>query len=326
MENSTVNDQSGSKFSEYLGTALFFISFLPLIYAIYKSFTGYFFFAWFFGFPAMVFVLVNYFMVFIPIACLIYQIYFFKKHIIHTKKLLKGTLIFFGIIIITILCSCLLAETNLKRVERTAHSKIDPHLIAQFGEAATANMSYELKSRNSLSYEGRSPVLPPDVSFEIQYTDEGEIWDNLITTFKDNNEGFFPEFVQYVIDRNDLPSDMNYRINIVSIDFQDYKNGDNYKVLFERIKYAITGLVVNYQSITEDELMSIINKVWKEIMPKVPADEPSFQIEIKINDRYDTFVNITNHKTKNSATAVIDVWARSSSLSGLNKKAIELTR
>jgi len=326
MENRTDNNPSESTVSEYFGTALFFISFLPLIYAIYKSFTGYFFFAWFFGFSAMLFVLVDKFMVFIPVICLIYQFFFFKNHIVKNKDLLKATLIFFGTIILTMLCSSILAETNLDRMQRSVQAKIKPHLTALYGEEAAANMTYDVVSKNSMSFEGHSPVLPSDISFELWYNTSYDISDNLTIKFKETNEGFFNEFVQYVVEKNGLPSDMNYRISIVSVDFQDYKNGDDYKNLFERTKYVITGLDVSYKSITEDEAMNVINRVWKEILPKVPADEPSFTIRIRTNDSFDTDIEITRHLQNNSATAVIHVWSNSSSLYGLNKKAIELAR
>ena len=326
MDNSTEKTQSKASVSLIVGTVLFFISFIPLIYAIIKSFTGYFLFAWLFGFHAVLFSIFNLGKVYIPLICLLYQILFFASYIRKHKKLLKVTLYFIGILLCSILCSSILAETNLNRLDRSAQSKIKPHLAALYGDEASADMTYYQISKNSQSYEGHSPVLPSDVSFEIQAIDNGEIWDNFTAIFQETNKGFSNDLIQYVIDKNDLPSDMNYKISIISIDFQDYKNGDDYSVLFERTKYALWSIDVKYNSITEDDIMNIINRVWKDVFPKVPITENSFDINIMINDRIDTYIRITNHPEKNSATAVINVRSESSTIYGLNKKKIELVR
>lgn len=330
MDKHTDKKSSDVSVSLIVGTVLFYLSFIPLIYAIYRSFTGYLFgfrgLAWFFGFSAVIVVLFNEGRIIVPFICLLFQIFFFTSYIRKTKKLLKVTLYFIGILIFSILCSSILAETNLDRLERSAQTKIKPHLAALYGEEASNDITYYQISRNGQSYEGHSPVLPSDVSFEIQVVENGEIWDDFTTKFQETNEGFSNDLVQYIIDKHDLPSDMKYKISIVSIDFQDYKNGDDYKVLFERTKYAVTGLDVNYSSITENEAMNIINKVWKDVLPKLPADEHKFTITISVNDQYDTDIDITRNSQNNSATASVHVWSSSSSLYGMNKKQIELTK
>ncbi|MCR4777007.1 MAG: SUR7/PalI family protein [Saccharofermentans sp.] len=326
MDNRTEKTSSKTSVSLIIGTVLFFISFIPLIFAIYKSFTGYFLLTWFFGFPAVLFVLLNEFKIFIPFICLLFQVLFFTSYIRKHQKLLKVSLCFIGIVLFSVICSSILSETNLNNLDRSAQARIRPHLAALYGEEAAADMTYYLTSKNSQSYEGHSPALPPDVSFQIQVIENREIRDDFTAVFQETNKSFSNEFVQYVINKHDLPSNMKYKISIVSIDFQDYKNGDDYKILFERTKYALCSVDVNFENITETEVMNLVNRVWKNVFPKVPVSEDTFDINIKINNNLDTYIRITNTPEKNSATAKIHVWSNSSSLSGLNKKKIELTR
>ncbi len=232
--------------SEKIGAVLFFLSFAPLIYAIVRSFTGVLFgfrsFAWFFGFGAIIITLVNSGPLFflLPVACLIYQIAFGRKVIRYYGKLKKASLFFIAFIVLAVISSSILAETSLDLKIRMTQPKINPHLTTIYGETAVSHISYQIDSRYAIRYMAYSPVLPENEHFEIQITPGNEVYDDLAIRFIDINKDFYKNLTEYVKAKENIPADTDVTFSIVSIDFGDYHDGDDYKVLFERTRYMIT--------------------------------------------------------------------------------------
>lgn len=328
MENQSDNRTPAMSVPEKIGTVLFFISFLPLAYAVFKGFTGVFFglqgFAWFFGLPAIIITLIYEGMfLFMPVCCLIYQIIFGRNVIRHNDTLNKLTKILVGFIIVCAVISTVFAGQLLNLKHKIYQPRIRNHLTTQFGEKVASEISYELEFPQEMAYTAHSNILPQGRNFEIRVINNGEIWDNLSNTFYGANENFNKELKDYILKKEDLPSEYVYDYSIISIDYQDYRDGDDYTVLFDRTKYAITGVKVYYTQVTETVVMEVTNKVWKDLQSKIPLDN-SFAITFEENDRYACRVDITRDPKSKKATASIFVWSDSNSISGLQKKKIEL--
>ena len=337
MENRSDNSRAKMTVPGIFGTIIFFLSFLPIIYAIYKSFTGVFFglrgFAWFFGLPAIIIILIyESLLFFLPVGCLIYQIIFFTKYIRRHEKLKITTLILVGIILTSALISTIFAEQSLDLKHQVFRSKIRTHLTAICGEKAASEITYETSSRYEMTYNAHSPVLPQDKSFEIRIINNGKIIDTLTDTFLEANKDFYPEIKKYIVTKEKIPSEFIYDIRIVSIDFQDYKNGDDISVLFDRTKYVIKGLCIYNSTINEDTITNTVSRVWKDIYPYVPLDNDDFDIYFKEND--DTVIisiYIRKDKKQNRYTATIHDWTKpglqsKGKYSAMDEKEIELTR
>ena len=330
MEN--VSDKSKPSMSviEKIGTVVFFISFLPLIYAVFKGFSGAFLglqgFAWFFGLPAIISTLIyECFLFFMPIGCLIYQIIFGRDFIRHHDTLKRLTKILVGFLIAASVISTVFAGQLLNIKHTVYQPLIRNHLKAQFGEKAATEISYEIASKQELSYTAHSPILPQDQSFEIRIINQGEIWDDLTSAFFEANKDFCRDLKNYIIKKENIPEDFDYDLSIVSIDFQDYRDGEDYTVLFDRTKYVFTGVTVNYTQVTEAVITDVTDKVWKEVYSKVPLNK-IFAITFKEKDSTACRVEISGNPKSNKATANVYVWSESSPVFGLHKKKIELNR
>ena len=330
MENSIESNSPKMTVAEMIGTVLFFLSFLPLIFAVYKGFTGVFFglqgFAWFFGLPAIIIILIyEGILFFLPVLCLVYQIIFGRSVIRHHDTLVKLTKILVGLIITAALISTVFAGQLLNFKHLIYQSKIRNHLTAQFGEKVAAEISYEPDSMQELSYKAHSPILPQHKSFEIRVINNGEIWDNFSASFFGANENLSKDLRDYIIKKEKLPDEYDFEYSIVSIDYQDYRDGDDYTVLFDRTKYVFTGLTVNYTKVTEAVVMDVMNKVWNEVYSKIPTNNV-FAITIKENGTTACRVEITGDPRSNKATGDIYVWSKSSQIYELHKKKIELSK
>ena len=331
MDKGTETGSGKMSVSEKIGTVLFFISFLPLIYAIYRAFTGVMFglqgFAWFFGFTAIVFTFICSGLAFliVSVSCLIYQIVFSKKVIRNHANLKKASLFFVAFLVLACVSSSILAETSRDLKIRLVEPKLKPHLSALYGEKAASEVKYQLESKYSIEYAAHSPVLPGDKSFKIEIGPGDKIYDNLATSFMEANNTFFTDLTEYIIAKENLPADLTYRISIVSIDFKDYRDGDDYSVLFERTKYAFTGLTANYTKVTDDVIMDITNKVWNDIYPKIPVYDNSLTIYVNENGRSFICADIHSNTQKSKATVRFG-WMGMNASSELDGKKIELTR
>ena len=82
------------------------------------------------------------------------------------------------------------------------------------------------------------PVRTPDETYMILNID----WDKWYADTDAHKflKDFYKDLTDYVKAKENIPSDTDVTFSIVSIDFGDYRDGDDYKVLFERTRYMIT--------------------------------------------------------------------------------------
>ena len=333
MENASNAKTKAKKVLGIIGTVLFFLSFLPLIYAVFKGFTGVFFgfqgFAYFFGLFAIFLTLIYecFLFCFIPVLCFIYQIVFGRNYIRHHKKLDRATKILVIVIIAAAVISSLFSGQLITLKHNLVQPKIKNHLAEVYGEAAS-DIRFEIESYYSLTYNAHSPVLPQDKSFEIQvYNDNESIYDNLLSVFEETNKDYMPALKKYIAEKEHIPKGFEVIPDIISIDFKDFKYGDDITVLLGRTNYRIKGFNVEYTKVSDQIVMDLTNKVWKEIYPNIPVSEKStFKIDIFENGT--EAISVFLHPSKeNTATASFLVWDNKwDGESDLNRREIEITR
>jgi len=336
MDNRSENKTTSMTGGGIFGTILFFFSFLPIIFAVYKSYTGVFFgfqgFAWFFGLPAIIITLIYEFMLlFLPLGCFIYQILFFKNYIRHHEKLKTAALILVGLILSSAIISILFPEQLLSIKIKVYEPKIRSHMTEVYGEKAASEITYETESRYEMKYKAYSPILPYGRSFEVRVINSGEIHDELVNTFTETNKDYISKLTQHIVSKENLPDEFQYEIRITSIDFQDYKYGDDFTELFDRTKYVVTGVSVYPSEINETVIMDTIDKVWKDIYPNVQLQAGDLSIYLKTNDITIISAYIREDKKQEKFLVRIVDWTKpdfqhTGKYPDLDDKEIELKR
>ena len=333
MENVSNAKTNAKKVLGIIGTVLFFLSFLPLIYAVFKGFTGVFFgfqgFAYFFGLFAIVLTLIYecFLFFFLPVLCLIYQVGFGSNYIRHHKKLDRATKILVIVIIAAAVISSLFSGQLITLKHNLVQPKIRNHLAEVYGEAAS-DIRFEIESLYSLKYNAHSPVLPQDKSFEIQvYNDNESIYDDLLSVFEETNKDYMPALKKYIAEKEHIPDGLEVIPDIISIDFKDYKYGDDITVLLGRTNYRIKGFNLDYSKVNDQIVMELTNKVWKEIYPNIPVSERT-TFEIDIYENKTEAISVFFHPSKeNKATVSFLVWeSKWDGVSNLDNIEIEITR
>ena len=311
---------------EKIETFFFFASFLPLIYAVYKGFTGVFFglqnFAWFFGITAIIYTLIcEFVLLFLPIFCLAFQIRYAKKYFGTYPKVKIAARILIGVIIAAALFSSFFATQCWKM---RFMPQIENYLEDKYGENALGNTTFDEPSGAAMIMQVHTPILPENATYEIHVTNAMDpIYDTLVNEFYKAEPDFYPELKIFIKEKENIPMDIDF--NIISIKFDDYKFGDDFTVLFERTEYEIKELRVDYERVTDDLVLELTNQVWEEIYPNIPvAERTAFDIVVSENGVDAVTVFIQHPRNKKSEVDFLvwtSKWAGKSDLDG---KKIEL--
>lgn len=223
---------------EKFWTFFFFDSFLPLIFVIYKAFTGVYFYGWSFGFHGILLALLTIpLMPLILLICLIFQIGFAKNYFGNYPKLKIASRILVIVIIAAAILSNLVWE---KCWDLKWRPKVENYLEELYGEKALDNTTLDDPSDMDTTIQAHTPVLPENTTFKIYVTNAMQpISDTLLPEFKDANPDFYPELKKYIREKENIPEEMLMDFDIISIQFEDYRYGDDFTVLFERTEYEI---------------------------------------------------------------------------------------
>ncbi|MBQ6270963.1 MAG: hypothetical protein IJK65_04580 [Clostridiales bacterium] len=311
---------------EKIETFFFFASFLPLIYAVYKGFTGMFFglqnFAWFFGITAIIYTLIcEFVLLFLPIFCLAFQIQYAKKYFGTYPKVKIAARILIGVIIAAALFSSFFATQCWKM---RFMPQIKNYLEDKYGENALENTSLDEPFGAAMIVKAHTPILPENATFEIHVTNAMDpIYDTLVNEFYKAEPDFYPELKIFIKEKENIPMDIDF--NIVSIKFDDYKFGDDFTVLFERTEYEIKEIRVDYEKVTDDLVLELTNQVWEEIYPNIPVAERT-AFDIKVSEKGVDAVTVFIHHPRNKKSEVdFLVWtSKWDGKSDLDGKKIEL--
>ena len=310
-------------------TILFFLSFVPVLYAIYNGFTGVFFgfgqgAAWFYGLGGFILTLIGEMcFLFLPVWCLVFQIHYAREFFYDHQRIKHASRILIGVIAVSAIASCVFGETTWQKL---TDSKIRYYLAEKYSDAAMESMNIRLDEKRGIegTWIASTPILPSYATFEIHVYNNMEVYDTLLSQFADVNPGFYPALNQYVAARENIPADFEVETEIISVDFQDYHYGDDYTVLFDRIKYAIKGLKVDYEKVTEDVVMNTTDRVWQDIYPSIPKPtQTSFCI--MITEHGVDAVSVWFHKIKGKFEASFLALQDWGGLSYLNRTKKELS-
>lgn len=254
-----------------IGTVLFFLSYLPFVSLIDSgvngTLSGFFGGEVLYGFAAMWNVAL--WLCVIPVipVCIIYQIVFGIVYIRKHKTLKLVTVGVVAALAVIIVCVGLLAsDVDKKRVE-AARPLIEQYLTDKYGNGfVTEDTRIRLFNPDEDGYMVTTDVLPEGIEFPLYLRDEH---DDLINSFLGRNEGFQDDFEEYINEQNDIPDNMTLLVNINAINFRSYQYGDDYTVLFHRVDYTVTGLIVDLDSATDEDVEELIYEVWEEQFPKL---------------------------------------------------------
>lgn len=281
---------------ELFETFFFFVSFIPYIWLMYNGINGFVFAfrgaAHFYGSDAMIMSLFfSPLVILVPIS-LIYQIRFAIKHFGDHRALLAVSLI---LVVCTI--AGFIAVNPLSRRVMLSRASKDPdkiheYLSNKYGDDFAAGITvkkdlYE-HSETDRFYRVTTAVLPKGEYFTVRNEPHPKdvyfYSDDLIEVFAKEGGPFEKEFSDHLDDEYDLPDNMDIKPLIKSIEFGDYRSGDQYSDLFDRTDYEIDKIDIYVNEHTERSVRDSIDKVWKDICPSI-NDKLGYLLTLYIEDR-----------------------------------------
>ena len=295
-----------------IGTLFFFASYHPYLYIILSSVggvqSGLFGGHYIYGFDAM-FNLLQWFIV-IPIVpvCFIYQMVFGLLYIRKRKILSIITLILVAGIIAGILLVGIPVELKKKQQFKEDLPVITEYLEEKYGHEMASNITVTLSDSESGSYKVTTPVLPEGSNFYMSI--DINIYDQLIPCFLEVNEDYSDRFNDYINSQYDLPDNARFRTEIESIDFGDYKHGDDTSELYDRTEYRITEMDFEAKELNDEIVIGIINDAWSNYFSQIdiPSDTDHLILYIKQNGSFAFSVTIYPDKNGEPATAFINKY------------------
>ena len=275
------------------GTVLFFLSYVPFLYAIYCGLNGIVFglqgFARFFGISGVILGCLTLTVFGILPACIIYQIIFGVKVIRHNKPLRITTFAVVG----ALLFVAFLTEP-VSRILKAEHAidNID-EVNGYLSDKYDHNVSVELVDAEIdaylNSYSATSPVLPGDSTFTVSDDSvmSGNYSDNLVDAFLEANPSYANEFGLYLRDKYELPDKYSLNVTINKIGFGNYLDGDDYTALFNKTDYTINGIEVYIDDFEYEKIYTVIDVVWNDIYPRINGEMDGGFLTIRVNhDNY----------------------------------------
>lgn len=270
-------------------------------------------------------------------ACFIYQMVFGIAYVRKRRILSVATLVIVAAIIISALSVGFSFENKKSKIIKEDSDTIRTYLAEKYGIDPDSVTNIRVDVYDDRSYKATCDVLPKDAEF-IVYT-QLELGDSLKDTFLFYNDGFMDEFNAYLDEKYDFPDNMHCQANVLSIDFGDYKNGDDFAVLFDRIEYEIRGIEVELPEVNDDILNDVLQDIWADqslvIEPtRVPknqfmrdAVDSYYIVYIKVNGQYAFSAEVIfNVYTSNKGTALISAYSDYTGDTDLNNGSIKLKR
>ncbi len=305
-----------------IGAVLFFASYSPYFVLVYAGIAGtqrgLFGGAYIYGFDAMWKIFVWNCIVPIFPLCILYQLVFGIFYIRKHKILTVITLITAAVAAASILSVGFTYENMKKRQINEDFDLIRSHLSEEYGNELYSYYGIRVLDYDGKSYMLSSTVLPKEAEFAV-YTDE-DYTNDLISRFEICNENFHREYEAYLENRFDLPANIHIQAEITAIDFGSYRDGDDYSVLFDRVEYRISGIVVELEEDNAAVITETLENIWKEQSPKFEnrmsneaviltrdSDLDVYQIYIKVKGQYAYSISVVYRLYNNSNTAYANI-------------------
>lgn len=273
-------DKSSKKHGLVVDSFIFFASFLIYYPLIYFGIAGFRFgmqgVVYCYGLEAiLLFSMLIWPYTVIVLLCLIGQIRFAVKNLREHRALRNASI---AVAAFTILCFLSVIPVSSIRKKADAANDTDSIrecLESRYGEEFAAGIRIEKDDSQGDSYQRYyriyTDVLPSGVYFTVHNDMPSNTYfvDDLLTVFKEHNGMFEDKLYAYVSDKYDIPDDMQLRLKIRSIDFKDFRDGDDLNVLFERTDYVIDMIYMNVDGFTSENIKSCISRVWIDVYPKI---------------------------------------------------------
>lgn len=314
-----------------IGTVLFYASFLAYIPLISSGLhgvqSGLFGGRFIYGFEAIYNTLIWFSIVPIIPICAIYQLIFGIVYIRKHKILTGAALIIIAVIITAILSIGFTYKVSNDRMVSEESESIKMALAMEYGDDMTNGMRVSLYDAEAQSYKVTTRVLPQGAEFTVYPMDNYS--NDLITTFERCNESFHKDFESYLDSKYNVPDNMDLQVNIISVNFMDYRDGDDYTLLFPNVSYEITGITVNSAELNDDIVIGITESIWKEQIPKLDriAGGNFLTLNITQNGQYAFSITIFfDSSNPDTATASVTVYSDYTGTSELSNRKIQLER
>ena len=317
-------------------TIFFLGSFFPYGHIIYTGINGIYFglqgFVHAYGLAAMIIDAVYMtFYLLLPI-CLIDQIWY-AVHVMKKHRILKiislaavGTVIL-GFIIVIPVSDCIVraaAEEDPVRIREYLADKYGEEFASDVKIEASGNFDSSTISRD---YYVHTDVLPAGSYFTVHNDPpHDDVYvDDLMEVFSETNDQYIREFADKLEKDLDIADNIDLEPTVNSIDFGDYRHGDDYKVLFDRTVYEIGSVRMHLDGFTRDNVFECVSSVWKEVYPKTKEtkEDGLFAIYLLDKDYYCITIYIWDGSYEDGPYAEI-VDSSDTDLSGMEGTRIEL--
>ncbi len=211
----------------------------------------------------------------IVLLCLEGQIRFSIKYLGEHRALRIAAL---TVAVFTVLCFLsTIPVSNYRKKDDAADDTagIMACLEKRYGAEFASGIRIEKDTSKGNSYERYykvySDVLPSGVSFTVHNDMPGSTFfiDDLMETFKEHNEMFENKLKVYICGKYDIPDDMELRLDIRSVEFKDFRDGDDLDALFERTDYVIDMIYMNVDGYSIENIRGCISRVWNDVYPDI---------------------------------------------------------
>ncbi len=262
-----------------LGAILYYLSFLPYIYLAYSAVFGISVFFGFldysgtlYGIKAVIYS--GMMLTVIPVlpACLLYQILFGVLYLrVRPKNVRRPAAIYACIFAALIAIPCLVYWGREKVYTVTAGSEVRAFLEDKYGEQFAKESKIVLESMEDEEFYVYTSVLPDKVSFVVRRdrnTHEFDDHNDLMRAFANNNEGFTESLNTYLDEIYGLHDNAHISAECISLDFGDYRDGDDYSDLIRNAEYSIYSIDIEPEVIDQESLETITFDMWENYVPK----------------------------------------------------------
>ena len=328
MENNEVKNKSvATDIGGIIAAVVFFASFAPYFMLIYFGIDGINFgmqgIVRAYGIAGIIIGAIILFVIGVLPICIVLQAVLGKIYISKHAALSRITkILYIAIIVMLVLTEPIYRIINKIKMD-TEPDRIVSYLENKYGEemAADANIVYDHGdvSDTVRYYHVYTSVLPDNAYFEVvfdpAYNKENRMRDDLMTRFNEANPDYKAECEEYLLEKHNAPAEITKVVSYVdSIDFRDYKAGDDYTVLFDRTQLVISNVCVYTDDTSEDGIRQTIDKVFSNEYLKEQAQFPStigFILNIKEDgaaEEDDAIARVYVDTNKNSTKSTVRVY------------------
>ncbi len=259
-----------------IGIIIFFLSFLPYLAlpnaAVEGCSEGLFGGCYVYGTEAVRNMLI--FLSIIPVypICLLYELFFYFRYLRKRSPFYTYAIIVTPVIIaLSVLVCCI--RYNMLEDELIDESKpsIKEYLSDRYGEDLAENISISVGEYDYPRFDISSPVLPEGRTFEVSndlFGDDLYI-DDLMELLLAYNEGMSDSFDLYMDEKLGLPENMHSDSDLLTIDLDGYKNGDDISAFFGTADYRVRNVTVECEDIDDITILAKTSEFGEKWFPLI---------------------------------------------------------